>query len=326
MCPMPQATVSNSTNRRRNLFDLLKLLREMGGRFEPLSRLDGLVDEAQAALLIKHDVHGVPLAALLEFAEAELEMGVVGTYFFMAPNHPLTSRVYSFSEQVEAMRQVRSMGHDIGLHIDPYFMMDHLEQALREILILILRQFEDENVPVCCGNMHGNSRFKMLDRNGYETSFDFFEQLGRQQDYPVLADVPEEKARLIRDNRISLKDFGFTHWADMPLWSARHGFVVTNFITDNQLGKRGTIEIVTHEHTCGQYKLADIQPPGSTTPSEPRRLVACTGFEEATECLRTGAFPTGSFTLGFESDEVTTWFRRLSSHPTLFLVHPQHYV
>lgn len=326
MPPMPADPPSSTTSRRHRLFGLFRQLAESGTLFAPLSQVDRLVDAGQPAFLIKHDVHGVAPEALLAFAKAEMELGVVGAYFFMAPDHPLTGGVYSFAEQAAVMSGVRAMGHEIGLHIDPYFLMDRMGKPLRDVLGEILGQFEDVGLRLTCGNMHGNSRFKMPDVNGYGTSFDLFAEVGRQQDYPELRDVPAETARLIRDNRVSLRDFGFTHWADMPLWSARHGFVVTNFVTDNQLGKRGTIEIVTHADTNRRYKLADHQPPGSRTPSTARRIVECPPPGAGGEEKAGGAFPAGSFVLDFDSDEVVEWFDRLSDHPALLLVHPEHYV
>lgn len=302
------------------LFDLLRVALDGGARFARVTEVDQLVADQSAAIILKHDIHAVPLAELERFATQQAELGILGSYFFMAPDHPLTAPAYSFADQCQSMRTIETLGHEVGLHIDPFFLIDTLAQPLAIVLEQTIEAFAEQGIVVRCGNMHGNSKYKMLDRSGFGTSFDLFAELGRQPDYPTLADVPAETASLIRANRLRLADFGITHWADMPLWSAQHGYVVTNYITDNQLARRDAIEVNTREHTLGGYQLADRQPPGSRTPSEPREFVPCKSPAARSE------LPTGSFTVDFDSDELEDWLRRLSGHPTLFLVHPQHYV
>jgi hypothetical protein len=305
--------------RRDRLFELLQAALDAGATTARVGEVDDLVGRARAALFLKHDVHGLPLDALASFARQEADRGITGTYFFMVPDHPLTARHYGFDEQVDAMGRLASMGHELGLHVDPFFLLHHLGQPLRPLLVDVLASFRDAGLELRCGNMHGNSRFKMPDRNGYGTSFDLFEELGRQPDFPELRDVPDPIAALIRRQRTSIRALGFTHWADMPLWSARHGFVVTNFVTDNFLAKLGTIEVLVHPDPVGSYKLVDRQPPGSRTPAEPRCLVPCPPSADS------GALPTGSRDVGFETKELREWFVRLAGRPTLVLIHPEHY-
>ncbi|MEE8585240.1 MAG: hypothetical protein V3T83_10360, partial [Acidobacteriota bacterium] len=261
--------------RRSRLFRLLEAARSKGARFARVSEVDGLVERGAPAIYLKHDVHALCLHSLTEFARRERGLGILGSYFFMAPDHPLTRPCYTFAQQARAMRLIRSMGHEIGLHIDPFFLMDCLRMPLPRLLKGVLARFRDEGLQLRVGNLHGNSGFRMLDRNGFETSFDLFREVGRQPDYPVLADLPEETARLIRSSRVSLHEHGFRHWADMPMWSARHGLVVTSYLSDNYLGRRGTLRILVHGDAVARYKLADRQPPHSLAPVAARRYVPC---------------------------------------------------
>jgi len=308
--------------RRKRLFQLLGDAEAAGTTFARLSEIDGFVEAGRPAFILKHDVHGVPLPALLEFAEAERSMGIPGTYFFMAPDHPLTRPAYDFAAQAEAMRAVVAMGHEVGAHLDPYFLMSHCGQSLADVMKDVLARFAGAGVPARFGNMHGNSRHKMPDRDGFGTSFDLFDEIGRQPDHPALAAVPEETAELIRTSRVRLRDLGFTHWADMPLWSSAYGFIVTNFVTDNRLARDGTVEILVHPETRGHYKLADRQPPGSRTPATTRALVPCPAAGDAGAA--TDPEP-GSVVIAFGDEEFERRFRALHSHPVLFLIHPEHY-
>jgi hypothetical protein len=60
------------------LLDLLARWRKSGGRFAHLTAVDRHVDDREA------------------------ELGIVGTYFFMPPEHPRTRKAYGFSDQIRA--------------------------------------------------------------------------------------------------------------------------------------------------------------------------------------------------------------------------------
>lgn len=298
------------------LFDVLDGLLVRQTLLLPVSRIDEAITNRRAAWFLKHDVHGLHLPALVAFALEEARRGIAGTYLFMAPHHELTAPYYSFSDQVAAMHAIQEMGHELGLHLDPYYLMHRFQQPLREVLQSILSAFEAEAIQLRIGNMHGNSRFKRPDRNAYGTAFDLFEEIGRQQDFPELNDVPRETADLIRENRVRLRDWGITHWVDMPVWSSKRGFVVTNFVSDNLLGKKNTVEVLVAKDP-DYYKLADHQPPGSRSLSAVRELCAVDPTPTTGVC-ESGNLPPGS-------DELRRAVSYLSGRPTLLLVHPQLY-
>jgi hypothetical protein len=310
-------TAKSASSRQERLFGLLRTMVGSGARIAPIGAVDERVDCGEASLFLKHDVHGLKLDALLALAQREAAEGWLGTYLFMAPDHPLTISHYGFDQQVRCMHAVREAGHEIGLHIDPYFLMHHWSLPLAEVMRRIVERFAREDIRLAVGNMHGNSRHKHADLDGRGTMFDLFAELGRQPDFPELARVPRESAEIIRAQRVSVRDYGFAHWADMPVWSARHGFVVTHFVTDNQLGKLGTVETLVQEDCWGAYKLCDRQTPGSRSSAAARALVRVSDEPRGTAV--------GVETLPWDSQALTERLRGIARQPTLMLIHPEFY-
>ena len=313
--------ITREQDRRKRLFELLKIAQESGARFARLTEIDNLIESGHAGFFLKHDVHGLSLDALIEFAEQERAMNVTGTYFFMAPEHPHTLKHYTFKEQAAAMRRIKELGFDTGLHIDPFFLIQYYNQNLREILQEIMNRFEDEGITFYCGNTHGNTAHKVLHKNGFEElSFALFEEMTRQHDYPELNDVPPETATLIRSNRVKLSDCGLTHWGDWLLWSRQSGYIVTNFISDNFLGKKGGLNTFIHDEAVWHYKLSDKQPPDPFTPSVIRRLIPIPSVPENARLSE------GARMIEFNSSETNSFFKAIAYHPTQFLIHPQFYL
>lgn len=257
------------------LFDVLGDFRSSGIPIAPLTDVDWYVRERKPAVFLKHDVHDVDLGGLTSFARREVDAGIKGTYFFMIPNHPRTRTSYGFSAQAVAMRYIQDLGHEIGIHVDPYFMVHEHGAPLAERLREVLESFAREGVECRIGNMHGNSKHKHRDLSGYGTSFDLLSELGRQADFPTFNNVPYETACIIRSNRLSVSEYGFTHWGDMPMWSARNGFVGMNFLTDNSVGKTDEMRILIRPETSAAYRLAASQPPGSLRLSHDGKRVDC---------------------------------------------------
>ena len=257
------------------LFDVLAHIRSSDIPIVPLTEVDRYIAARKPAVFLKHDVHDVDLGGLTAFARREVDAGIKGSYFFMVPGHPRTRGEYGFGAQASAMREIQELGHEVGIHIDPYFMVHERGASLAECLQEVIEAFSREGVECRIGNMHGNSKHKHKDLSGYGTSFDLFSELGRQSDFPTLSNVPDETARIIRSNRVSIADHGFTHWGDMPMWSARNGFVGMNFLTDNSVGKTGEMRVVLRPETSGSYYLAPSQPPGSVRLAPDGRQCDC---------------------------------------------------
>ena len=149
----------------KKLFSIFKYLVKNGTEFAAVSEIDKYLKNGQSLWFIKHDIHGMNLDTLINMAKAEKAIGLRGSYFFMAPNHPLTISHYSFEEQIYAMKTIKDIGHEIGLHVDPYFLIHWLDLNLAGVFDHILSEFDAHNITFNVGNIHGNSRFKNPDLN-----------------------------------------------------------------------------------------------------------------------------------------------------------------
>lgn len=302
-----------TTNRARGqLFSLLDRLKSTGAGIVPIRNVDTMIEARAPAIFLKHDVHDVDLHSVVAMARDQAAMDIFGTYFFMPFNHPRTRKAYGAEEQREAMREIAAIGHEVGLHLDPYFQIHERQQPLDQILDALRDDFSGLGFDLTVGNTHGNSRHRHVDRDGYGTSFDLFEEVARQRDFPDLAALPEASADLVRANRLRLRDHGFTHWGDTPLWSARWGTVATNYLTDNRFGREGTFEFVVRSETSGAYYLAPHAVPGSRQLAEGGKQLI---IGESTD-IPSGHVPLAELSMR----EGSAW-----PLPLLILIHPEFY-
>lgn len=300
------------------LFALFEEALAGGSNFVPLTEADALVDARTAGIFLKHDVHDVELDHLVAFAEREANVGICGTYFFMTPDHPRTLPAYRFDDQIRAMKAVQELGHELGLHFDPYYQMDSGQQSLEKVFRGLHGIFDGHGIQFRIGNMHGNSTYKHPDLDGFGTSFDLFEELSRQRDFPGLSRVPPQSAELIRGNRVRLTDHGYTHWGDMPLWSAKHGMVATNFLTDNRYGADETFEILVRPETTEAYFVSPHAVPGSRNIAGAGQRLVTGGAEENNGI---GDSLSGRFALS--APQLKSSLMR--APPFLILIHPEFY-
>jgi hypothetical protein len=95
--------------------EILKMFRSAGfhfARFAP--------DAAPGDLLLRHDID-FSIDDALEIAEAEAEMGISSTFFFM-----LTSNTYNIASKrnSDLIRKIADLGHEISIHFDPVVYSD----------------------------------------------------------------------------------------------------------------------------------------------------------------------------------------------------------
>jgi len=308
-----------SMQRREILFRMLEKTQAAGNLLLPVNQIGECLQARRGAIFLKHDIHGLDLKSLVGFAEEESAMGIFGTYFFMAPNHPDTQPYYDFPAQAKAMEEVQALGHEVGLHLDPYFLMQDYGQPLHQVMEGCLSTFRGLGMDVQSMNMHGNTQHKHRDKNGYGTSFELFEEIARQPDFPALEAMHPSSAAIVRENRVRLKDYGIRFWADMPIWSAELDYIVTNFISDNGLAKTDQYELLTHLETTNQYAISHYQPPGARNRSQPDKVIACEGQ------VNPGRL--GNWKLPFESADLQEIFstKPFALQPAQFLLHPQFY-
>ncbi|WP_164710194.1 hypothetical protein [Euzebya pacifica] len=304
-------------DRQAWLLGLLDDLKRTGTDFVVASMLDDYVIQGRACWLLKHDVHALPLQSAVDLARREADMEVPTTWLFMVRDDPLTRKSYSADAQVEAMLAVQELGHQVGLHVDPYHWVSWSGRRLEDLLCDELEGLRAAGLDLTVGTTHGNAAHRHSDMDGYGSAFDLFKELGRQPDFPVLGRLQPSSAALIRENRVSLRRHGFTHWVDMPAWSQHHGFVVTNYVSDNRVGLEGTVEVLVHPRTAHGYVLADHQPPGSRSVPTPRSFISTD--PEAPPAAGNHALPLLGETL--HERLIGLW-----NTPTLALLHPQFYV
>ncbi len=287
---------------------------------EPVCAIDRALSERRAVWFLKHDVHAVPLQEIRKLAEAETARDLHATYFFLVPDHPASSEAYGTEELLETGRLLVDLGHEVGLHLDPYFLIEWRGQPLRDTIAGAAETFRSAGIPVRTANTHGNTAYRYTDRDGWGISFEVYEELARQPDFPALVGVDPVRRELIRRHRFRIRDLGFLWWGDVPLWSASHGYAVMPYVSDNPLGRRGTWDYTIFAETRGRYKLSDRQPPGARSAAEARDFVVCEnggseGFDEGP----------ARFEVDPRSPAHTDAMRRLASGPAQFLLHPQFY-
>lgn len=302
------------------LFALLELARREGATFSRVQEIDAGVRNAKPALFVKHDIHASPLDAVMKFAEREVRQKIWGTFFFMLPGHPCTQPVYSPGEQLDAMKAIQSMGHEIGVHLDPFYLIHHFKGALQTILLNALEQIRSHGIDIRTGNIHGHTGYKGLDRNGRGTSFDFFEEIQRQPDYPELRDLDPETAGQIRKHRTTLASLGIDCWADTFLWSRRTGCVELPYLSDNDPAKKGAFRLMNLEGVAGHYAVSDRHPPGAMNAPERRHFIPIAAPESAAQLL------TGVTMIPMRISDMEICMAALSKTGAILLLHPQYYI
>lgn len=91
--------------------DFLEALQSRGREFRPFAHPPGDGD-----VYLRHDVD-LSLQSAVEMARLEADLGVESTYFLL-----LTSPLYNpfETEARELVREIDSLGHDVGLHCNPH--------------------------------------------------------------------------------------------------------------------------------------------------------------------------------------------------------------
>ena len=100
------------------------------------------LESPNGQLILRHDVDfDCDFARVM--AEAEAEEGIKSTYFFLltSPNYNLLS-----DREVQNVRAIKEMGHDIGLHFDcslyPHDYRDHLRNEIETFEIAVCHSVE----------------------------------------------------------------------------------------------------------------------------------------------------------------------------------------
>lgn len=109
--------------------DFRSILAGLGERGYRFCRFDRPVDDDDHRVYLRHDVDISPTMAL-RLGIIEQECGVVANYFFQ-----MNAETYSglAPETIAIVRELRSMGHGVGLHIDENLIATD-ESAIRQTI------------------------------------------------------------------------------------------------------------------------------------------------------------------------------------------------
>lgn len=131
---------------------LLEELQKCGYQFQTF--LEFLHKPGQRTIILRHDVDDRKLNAL-QFARIQFKKGIKGTYYFrMVPQ--------SFDKGI--IREIASMGHEIGYHYED---MDFAHGDAEKAIMIFKKHLEDLRslVPVSSICMHGSPRSRFDNRD-----------------------------------------------------------------------------------------------------------------------------------------------------------------
>ncbi len=238
---------------------LLRGLRRAGASFEKLSA--GAIEGASArrAHFLKHDIHHDLVNTLL-LAKAEADAGIHSA-FFMMPRHHINRKYFDRPQTFEVLREIQALGHEIGLHIDGFTMVEEFGDIYRGVEAA-RALFRTEGIELKLANAHGNSSYQS--RFNFET-VSFYKELAERPG--IVPWKCEDEFWLQHYARYRLADMGFELWADTLLWTPRHGLTRCDYyVTDNSTSlKAGDL-------STGQFEV--IGPKFKITASLKRRMIA----------------------------------------------------
>lgn len=110
------------------------------------------------SILLRHDLEfSIPIA--LKMAEIEAELGIKATYFIQ-----LHSEFYNTLEKqsIQAIKQIKKLGHQLGLHFDSHFWGIENEDQLDKRIIFDQRIIEDyTDTELKAFSFHNNTEFTL---------------------------------------------------------------------------------------------------------------------------------------------------------------------
>jgi hypothetical protein len=105
--------------------------------------------------LLKFDIHG-DIARPVEMARILNGLGVHGLFLAMH-RHALNDNWYGKPEMWDALKEIRDLGHEIGLHADPFHLIT-TENDLYEGMSKALEDFAKNGFALRTMTLHGDSR------------------------------------------------------------------------------------------------------------------------------------------------------------------------
>lgn len=133
--------------------------------------------------ILKHDIHD-DLDRAVEMARVEHAHDIHGLYFMMGP-HVLNRSFYGAERTWTQLRLIQSLGHRIGLHLDPFVALK--QGGIHEFAARTVAEFAAQGIVLRYGNCHGDRKYEAL---GVRVT-DYFAELVSKQ--PPLSGPLAEK-------------------------------------------------------------------------------------------------------------------------------------
>lgn len=125
--------------------------------------------------LLKFDIHGNVRQAL-EMARVLAGLGIPGL-FLMMHRHPLNSRIFDSAKTWRALREIARSGSEVGIHIDPFYLIRTHGDLYTGLKTELLR-FHEERIAIRVATSHGDTRAHIKARN--LNANDFFKEERRK--------------------------------------------------------------------------------------------------------------------------------------------------
>ncbi|MFI4997584.1 MAG: hypothetical protein ACHQAQ_17600 [Hyphomicrobiales bacterium] len=229
---------------------LLRGLVDAGVSFEALGPAAVAGASARRVHFLKHDIHHDLVNTQL-IARAEAEAGIRSS-FFMMPRHRINQKYFDRPETFEVLRKIQELGHQVGLHIDGFAMIEEFGDLYRGVEAA-RSLFSKEGIELKIANTHGNSSYQA--RLKLETVAFFKELAERPGAEPLRC---EDKFWLEHYARYRLSQMGFELWADTLLWTRQHGLTRCDYyVTDNSTRiKAGDLSTGAFEVVGPKFKIS----------------------------------------------------------------------
>jgi hypothetical protein len=182
----------------------------------------------------KFDIHG-DIVRPVEMARTLSRTGTRGLFLIMH-RHPLNEAWYGTAQMWDALREIRDLGHEIGLHADPFHLIT-THQDLFDGIEAALGEFRDHGFPVRTMTLHGDSRPHIKARKLQANDFFADEFRGSKWDgiAPVGQEMLAEHVQKYKHRRL-YRRLGIEYVADVHL--VEHGNLVVRgsmmYLSDNQ--------------------------------------------------------------------------------------------
>jgi hypothetical protein len=152
---------------------LVSTLETSGIAFLPVDQFADRLKGAPGAFgLVKLDIHH-SIRRSLEVGRVLKQQGVHGLYLMMH-RHALSADYYDAPFTWEVLRELAGMGHEIGLHLDPFHMIREYGDLYKGVAEA-LADMRGRGLTIRAATLHGDTSTHLRARNLF--AYDFFEEM-----------------------------------------------------------------------------------------------------------------------------------------------------